>query len=133
MAIRLEHVELIRGEGRISSGGNIYSVGYVIDVYQKFNESIPLSKSATGRLTAKPGELVPGELVPCGMGQLRPMGRRGCHQPCGTVEGGVSAVHPSSKADSSNPPRGFQPEPHSRHPGRSSSMVRRGVLFEDVD
>ena len=63
MAIRIEHVELIRGEGRISSGGNIYSVGYVIDVYQKFNESIPLSKSATGRLTAKPGELVPGELV----------------------------------------------------------------------
>jgi hypothetical protein len=63
VAIRIEHVELISGEGRISSGGNIYSVGYVIDVYQKFNESIPLLKSATGRLTAKPGELVSGELV----------------------------------------------------------------------
>ena len=63
MAIRIEHVELIRGKGRISSGGNIYSVGYVIDVCQKFNGSVPLLKSATGRLTGKPGKLVPGELV----------------------------------------------------------------------
>jgi hypothetical protein len=63
VAIRIEHVELIRGEGWISSGGNIYSVGYVIDVYQKFNESIPLLKSTPGRLTAKPVELVSGELV----------------------------------------------------------------------
>jgi hypothetical protein len=50
MATRLEHVERISGKGRLAVGGHIYSVGYVIDVYQKYFESTPLLASARGRL-----------------------------------------------------------------------------------
>ena len=60
MATRVEHVERIRGKGRLTEagGGHIHSVDYVIDVYQKYAESVPTLKSANGHLTGmKTGDL----------------------------------------------------------------------------
>ena len=48
MANWVERIERIRGKGRLTSGGHIYSVGYVIDVYQKYAESVPTLRFAKG-------------------------------------------------------------------------------------
>lgn len=52
MAKRVERVERIRGNGRLTeAGGYIHRVSYVIDVYQEYAESVPTLRFATGHLT----------------------------------------------------------------------------------
>src|SRR5713101_6252645 len=42
MATRVEHVERISGKGRLTAGENVYTVDYVINIYQRYAESSPL-------------------------------------------------------------------------------------------
>jgi len=59
MANRVERIERIRGKGRLTGGGHIYIVDYVIDVHQKYAESVPTLRFAKGHLTGmKAGDLV---------------------------------------------------------------------------
>jgi hypothetical protein len=51
MASRVERVERIRGNGRLTGGGYVYVVGYAIDVYQKYAGSVPTLRFATGHFT----------------------------------------------------------------------------------
>jgi hypothetical protein len=51
MATRVEHVERISGKGRLTAGENVYTVDYVINIYQRYAESTPLPRFARGRLT----------------------------------------------------------------------------------
>jgi len=55
----VERIERIRGKGRLTGGGHIYSVEYVIDVYQKYSDSVPTLRFAKGHLSGmKAGDLV---------------------------------------------------------------------------
>ena len=59
MADRIKRVERIRGKGRLTGGGHVYVVGYVIDVYQKYAGSVPTLRFATGHLTGiRAGDVV---------------------------------------------------------------------------
>jgi hypothetical protein len=51
VATRIKHVEQISGKGRLTVGENVYPVGYVIDVYQKYADSTPLMRVIKGHLT----------------------------------------------------------------------------------
>jgi hypothetical protein len=54
----VERIERIRGKGRLIGGNHVYSVGYAIDVYQTYAESVPTFRFAKGHLTAmKVGDL----------------------------------------------------------------------------
>ena len=54
----VERIERIRGKGRLTGGTHVYSVGYAIDVYQKYDESVPRFRFAKGHLTGmKAGDL----------------------------------------------------------------------------
>jgi hypothetical protein len=54
----VERIERIRGKGRLIGGKHVYSVGYAIDVYQKYAESVPTFRFAKGHLTGmKAGDL----------------------------------------------------------------------------
>jgi|SRR5215813_7517602 len=58
MANWVERIERIRGKGRLTGGCHIYSVGYAIDVYQKYTESVPTVRFAKGHFTGmKAGDL----------------------------------------------------------------------------
>src|SRR5258706_11086875 len=46
----VERIERIRGKGRLRAG-HIYSVGYMIDLFQKYSESTPTQRFARGHLT----------------------------------------------------------------------------------
>jgi hypothetical protein len=59
MADRIKRVERIRGKGRLTGGGHVYVVGYVIDVYQKYAGSVPTLRFATGHLAGiRAGDVV---------------------------------------------------------------------------
>jgi len=54
-----QHADGIRGKGRLTGGGHVYVVGYVIDVYQKYAGSVPTLRFATGHLTGiRAGDVV---------------------------------------------------------------------------